>query len=150
MAKPIDEAGSEFRIEEVDPADLQPSIQSFAPFSERQGLFVHTFQCEACSLEFAIFSWWPDRHTVVNTACPECHRVTPKSHFMSTISDIPGQAFGQGPEIYHYSPVGPDPKIMMDSSVFTGLPEEPGDTIWPDLGNRGVDVTDSESGGSDH
>ena len=124
MAEPIDDTGFESRIEDIGPAKVQPSIQSFAPLSERQGLFIHTFQCMACSLEFAIFSWWPDRHTVVNTACPECHRITQKSHWMSTVSDMPGQAFGQGPEIYHYSPVGPDPKMMPDCSLFTGLPEE--------------------------
>ena len=124
MAEPIDDAGFESRIEHVDPADVQPSIQSFAPLSERQGLFIHTFQCMACSLEFALFSWWPDRHTVVNTACPECHRITQKSHWMSTVSRMAGQAFGQGPEIYHYSPVGPDPKLMADCSLLTGLPEE--------------------------
>lgn len=132
MAEPIDNSGFESRIEDVDPASLQPSIQSFAPFSERQGLFIHTFRCMACSLEFAIFSWWPDRHTVVNTACPECHRITQKSHFMSTVSDTPGQAFGQGPEIYHYSPVGPDPAVMLDSSLFTGLPEEDPWEGWPE------------------
>jgi hypothetical protein len=79
----------------------------------------------ACSLEFAIFSWWPDRHTVMNTACPECHWITQKSHWMSTVADNPAQRFGEGPEIFHDSPVGPDPKLMADSSLFTGLPEEP-------------------------
>ena len=121
----IHEAGYEGSLEEIDPATVQPSIQAFAPYSARQGLFIHTFKCEACSLEFAIFSWWPDRHTVVNTACPECHRVTQKSHWMSTVADDPKQRFGEGPEIFHHSPVGPDPRIMADSSIFTGLPEDP-------------------------
>lgn len=119
----------------MDPAHLEPSIQSFAPLSERQGLFIHTFQCMACSLEFAIFSWWRDRHTVVNTACPECKRVTQKNHWMSTVSDMPGQAFGQGPEIYQYSPVGPDPKLMADCSLFTGLPK---DDLGPSLNREEV------------
>jgi len=123
----IHEAGYETSLEEIDPATVQPSIQSFAPYLERQGLFIHTFQCQACSLEFAIFSWWPDRHTVVNTACPECRRITQKSHWMSTVADNPAQRLGEGPEIFHYSPVGPDPRIMADSSLFTGLPnDEPG------------------------
>lgn len=133
MAEPIDDADFESRIEHVDPAEVQPSIQSFAPLTERQGLFIHTFQCMACSLEFAIFSWWANRHTVVNTACPECHRITQKSHWMSTVSDKQGQAFGQSPEIYHYSPVGPDPQIMIDSSIFSGLPEEASEGTWPVL-----------------
>lgn len=129
----IHEAGYETSLEEMDPATLQPSIESFAPYLERQGLFIHTFKCDACSLEFAIFSWWPDRHTVVNTACPECTRITQKSHWMSTVSAMPGQAFGQGPEIYHYSPVGPDPKLMSDCSLFTGLPEEDPWRGWPEV-----------------
>lgn len=119
MAEPIDGAG----IEEFDPGDVQPSVQTFAPLEERQGLFIHTFKCMACSLEFALFSWWPDRHTVVNTACPECHRVTQKSHWMSALPLTPGQEFGEGPEIWNYSPVGPNPTLMSDCSLFTGLPE---------------------------
>ena len=119
----IYEAGYEISLKDIDPATVQPSIQTVAPYAERQGLFIHTFKCEACSLEFAIFSWRPDRHTVVNTACPECHRVTQKVHWMSTVADSPGQRFGEGPEIFNYSPVGPDPRLMEDCSIFTGLPE---------------------------
>ena len=122
---------AKMRAEDVDPAELQPTIKSFAPYLERQGLYIHSFQCMACSLEFALFSWWPDRHTVVNTHCPECGRITQKSHWRSDVVTQPGQRFGEGPEVYHYSPVGPDPQLMMDSSFFTGLPEEPGEGIWP-------------------
>lgn len=130
MSEPIrPEHGPE--IKNVDPGGLTPSVRSSAPLSDRQGLFIHTFQCMSCSLEFAIFSWWPDRHTVVNTACPECHRVTQKSHWMATVSNMPGQAFGQGPEIYQWSPVGPDPKLMADCSLFTGLPD---DDPWEGVG----------------
>lgn len=110
---------------EVDPATLTTCVKSFAPLSERQGLFIHSFKCLDCSLEFALFSWWPDRHSVVNTACPECGRVTQKSHWLARVSDNPRQAFGQGPEIFHYSPVGPSPRLMADSSLFTGLPADP-------------------------
>lgn len=112
----------EDEVVDVDPAALLPSVSSFAPMEDRQGLFIHTFQCMSCSLEFALFSWWPDRHTVVNTACPECALVTPKSHWLSTVDDAPGRSFGEGPEIFHYSPVGPEPKLMPDCSLFTGLP----------------------------
>jgi len=124
VALTIAEAGYQTSLEEIDPATLAPSAQSFAPFRERRGLYIHSFQCEACSLEFALFSWWPDRHTVINTACPECNQITRKSHWISTVVDDPHQRFGEGPEIYHYSPVGPDPQLMADSSIFTGLPED--------------------------
>lgn len=129
----IDSNDFESRIEEVDPSELTPTIQSFAPYLKRQGLYIHSFQCMACSLEFALFSWWPDRHTVVNTYCPECGRVTQKSHWRADVVTDPGQRFGEGPEVYNYSPVGPDPQLMMDSSFFTGLPDEPGEGTWPDL-----------------
>lgn len=76
------------------------------------------------SLEFAILSWWPDRHTVVNTACPECGRVTQKSHWLAIVDSAPSRVFEEGPEIFHYSPVGPDPKLMPDCSLFTGLPQD--------------------------
>ena len=120
----IHDAGYETSLEEIDPASVTPTVKSSAPFMERQGLFIHTFQCEECSLEFAIFSWWPDRHTVANTACPECQRITRKAHFMSTVSDNTMQRFGEGPEFFNISPVGPDPKLMADSSLFTGLPDD--------------------------
>ena len=135
MAEPIDDAGFESRIEDIDPAEVQPSIQSFAPLSERQGLFIHTFQCMACSLEFALFSWWRDRHTVVNTACPECQRVTRKSHWLSVVDSTPGRRFDEGPEIHHWSPLGPDPQLMADCSLFTGLPE---DDLGPSLSQEEV------------
>ena len=110
--------------QEVDPADLQPSVTSFAPLSERQGLFIHSFQCMACSLEFALFSWFRDRHSVVNTACPECQRVTQKSHWLAVVDSTPGRRIGEEPEIFHYSPIGPDPMLMADCSLFTGLPDD--------------------------
>lgn len=119
-------------IVEVDPATLTTCVRSFAPLSERQGLFIHSFKCLDCSLEFAIFSWWPDRHTVVNTACPECGRVTQKSHWLATVDSTPGRAFGKGPEIFQHSPVGPDPRLTADCSIFTGLPEEVGESREPD------------------
>jgi hypothetical protein len=40
-----------------------------------------------------------------------------------TTSDSPGLRFGEGHEIHQWSPVGPDPKLMSDCSLFTGLPE---------------------------
>lgn len=111
-------------IVEVDPTTLTASVKSFAPLSERQGVFIHSFKCLECSLEFALFSWWPDRHTVVNTVCPECGRVTQKSHWLATVDSTPGQAFGEGPDIYNWSPLGPDPRLMPDCSLFTGLPQD--------------------------
>ena len=114
----------EAEIVEVDLSGLLPSVSTFAALEERKGVFIHSFKCLDCSLEFAIFSWWPDRHTVVNTVCPECQRVTQKSHWLSTASSASGHAFGHGEEIYNWSPLGPDPRLMPDCSLFTGLPQD--------------------------
>lgn len=115
---------SQWPIEDVDPAELLPSITNFADLGSRQGVFVHTFKCMECSLEFAVFSWWPDRHTVVNTACPECRRVTQKSHWLAVISERADMVFdGSSPEIFDLSPVGANPRLQPDCSIFTGLPE---------------------------
>lgn len=141
-----DFAGEGDHIVEVDPSELIPTIQSFAPYAKREGLYIHTFQCNACSLEFALFSWWPNRHTVMNTHCPECGRITQKTHWRCDVVTQPGQAFGEGPEVYHYSPVGPDPQLMMDSSFFTGLPEEPGEGVWPDKGFDRPSLPDDDQG----
>ena len=115
-------------IEEVDPASLRPSVTNFAALDQRKGVFVHSFKCLDCSLEFSVFSWWPDRQTVVNTACPECCRVTQKTHWRADISTTPGAAFGEGPEIYDYTPVGKDARLQTDSSIFTGSPKR-GDSL---------------------
>lgn len=37
-------------IAEVDPMALSVSVKSFAPLSERQGVFIHLFKCLDCSL----------------------------------------------------------------------------------------------------
>lgn len=68
---------------------------------------------------------------MVNTACPECQRVTQETHWRSDVVAQAGQAFGQGSEIYDYSPVGPDPVLRVNSSFFTGLPEVPSEGTWP-------------------
>ncbi len=115
--------GPDFELGVVDmgPTALFRSVSSSAPMKERQGVFVHSFKCQVCRLEFALFSWWPDRHVVGDTACPECHRITPKVHWVSVLPQDPQQQFGDGPEVYHHSPLGPDPKLMPDSSILGGL-----------------------------
>ena len=54
-------AGEDNHIVEVDPSELTPTIQSFASYARREGLYIHSFQCNACSLEFALFPWWRNR-----------------------------------------------------------------------------------------
>lgn len=127
-----DDPRNEPAVGDINPSALSPSVSYFARYLHRQGLFIHSFKCQACSIEFALFSWWPDRHTVVNTACPECCLITQKTHWVATISSEPNQAFGNGPEIHQWSPVGADPRLCADSSIFTGLPgEDSGEATLP-------------------
>ncbi len=37
---------------------------------DRQGVFVHSFKCSICDLEFVVFSWRANRHRVGSTFCP--------------------------------------------------------------------------------
>lgn len=110
-------------IKEFDPGTLTPSMETFAPLEDREGVFVHSFKCMNCSLEFSVFSWWPNRHTVVNTACPECQAITQKLHWLAQFSDSREMVLDDSsPEIFHLSPIGSQAQLQADSSVFTGLP----------------------------
>lgn len=107
---------------DVDPQSMAPSVKRFAPLDERQGVFAHTFKCLDCSLEFALFSWWPDRHTVTNVACPECATVTPKNHWLAVASESPTMVLdGSSMEIFDLSPVGGQAAaVQADSSAISG------------------------------
>lgn len=110
-------------IKDADPGTLKPSIANFASLEFREGVFVHSFKCMNCSLEFAVFSWWPDRHSVVNTACPECQEVTQKIHWLAQFSDSREMVLDDSStEIFHLSPIGSQAQVQADSSVFTGMP----------------------------
>jgi excisionase family DNA binding protein len=55
------------------------------------------------------------------TACPECRRITSKAHWVSVLAAAPLQGFGDGPEIYEYSPLGPNPRLVSDGSGLAGF-----------------------------
>jgi len=81
---------------------------------DRQGVWVHSFKCSICDLEFALFSWLPNRHGVGHTSCPECGQKTPMLHWRAQTSASP--AFGgDGTEIYQMSPLIDGP--MLDDSI---------------------------------
>ena len=120
----------------TDPGTLKPSITQFAPLELREGVFAHSFKCMNCSLEFAVFSWWPDRHTVVNTSCPECGEITQKIHWLAQFSDSREMVVDDSrTEIFHLSPIGSQAQLQADSSVFTGLPEVAPGTDLRDVNN---------------
>ena len=84
--------------------------------AEREGVFVHSFKCSICDLEFVVFSWQADRHGVGRTYCPECGYPTPMLHWRGQTSW--SVTFGGGPagtEIYRMCPLVDGP--MLDDSV---------------------------------
>jgi hypothetical protein len=83
---------------------------------DRQGVFVHSFKCSICDLEFVVFSWRADRHRVGVTFCPECGERTPMLHWRAQASDsLDFQTDGTGLEIYQMCP--PLEGALMDDFV---------------------------------
>jgi hypothetical protein len=72
---------------------------------DRQGVFVHSFKCSICDLEFVVFSWRADRHRVGSTFCPECGERTPMLHWRAQASEsLEFQTDSAGLEIYQMCP----------------------------------------------
>jgi ribosomal protein S27E len=119
-----------------EPQSMAPSVKQYAPLNERQGVFAHSFKCLECSLEFAIFSWWPDRHTVTSVTCPECAKVTPKNHWMAVASESPTMVLdGSSMEIFDLSPIGGQAAtVQADSSAISGALWD-GNATMPDPRN---------------
>lgn len=84
---------------------------------DRQGVFVHSFKCSICDLEFTVFSWRANRHRVGSTFCPECGTQTPMLHWRAQTSENVGfSSDGPGREIYQmFSPS--DAPLMSDSVI---------------------------------
>lgn len=106
----------------------------------RQGVFVHSFKCSICDLEFVVFSWRANRHRVGSTCCPECGRATPMLHWrVQTSQNLEFCSDGPGTEIYqmfHNS----DVPLMCDSVVpadnrYTS-PNNPENTALGDSANE--------------
>jgi hypothetical protein len=82
----------------------------------RQGVFVHSFKCSICDLEFMVFSWRANRHRVGSTFCPECGRATPMIHWRTqTSTRLDFSSDGPGREIYQMFSHADAP--LMDDSV---------------------------------
>ena len=96
---------------------------------DRQGVFVHSFKCSICDLEFVVFSWRANRHRVGSTFCPECGVPTPMIHWrVQTSQSLEFCCDGPGREIYQmFSPA--DAALMHDSVLPSqdryGPPETP-------------------------
>ena len=59
---------------------------STVPLSEREGIYVHSFQCGSCDLHYMTFSWRAERHRRDTIRCPECGEV-PVIHFRVILSE---------------------------------------------------------------
>ena len=88
----------------VRASDLQADIEGPVTLNEREGVYVHSFKCRRCQLEFMLFSWQADRHTVANVRCPECGATGRFVHYRAILTenvkpDIQGPA-----EIFRHWP----------------------------------------------
>ncbi len=84
---------------------------------DRQGVFVHSFKCSICDVEFVVFSWRADRHRVGSTFCPECGTRTPMIHWRAQTSDsLEFRSDGYGLEIHQMCPPIDSP-VMVDTRM---------------------------------
>ncbi len=60
------------RIEQVNIDELQMTPPGPVGEADRDGIYVHSFQCGECTLHFQTFSWMADRHRCDTVSCPEC------------------------------------------------------------------------------
>jgi len=101
------------------PADLAAmprKILGPVTLAEREGVFVHSFKCSICDLEFAVFSWQANRHGVGRTCCPECAQPTPMLHWRGqTSGSFQFDGDPAGAEIYQMCPLVDGP--LLDDSV---------------------------------
>lgn len=102
-------------VREVE--DLEVNLDGPVMLGDREGVFVHSFKCRVCRLEFQLFSWRRERHMVETTFCPECGTRGRKLHWRLPVNESP--AFGSGTEIYRLNPY-PHSGGFVDDSDLTG------------------------------
>ncbi|MCJ7709781.1 MAG: hypothetical protein MUQ32_03025, partial [Chloroflexi bacterium] len=92
----------------------EPNLAGPVMLADREGVFIHSFKCKACRLEFVVFSWLPNRHRVGVTFCPECGERTPMLHRRATVNESEDFTFNGTNEIFGLSS-RPDSFYMSDS-----------------------------------
>lgn len=99
----------------MNTSDLpEPDLVGPVMLADREGVFVHSFKCRVCRLEFMVFSWLPNRHRVGVTFCPECGERTPMLHRRATVNESPSFTLNGTNEIFGLSG-RPDSFVMTDS-----------------------------------
>ena len=57
---------------------------------DREGIWVHSFECNHCGLHFQVWSWKPDRHRAETIDCPECGQHDGEFvHYRAQRSELP-------------------------------------------------------------
>ena len=85
------------------------------PLSERDGVFLHTFKCGECSLEWEMRSWKRERHTIATVHCPECLG-SASIHWLFIANESPDFSLETKNEIY----------AMVKGEVVELVPSRPG------------------------
>ena len=110
------QTSTERTFTQAELAAMPRKILGPVTLADREGVFVHSFKCSICDLEFAVFSWRADRHGVGRTSCPECGEPTPMLHWRGQTSR--SVEFGgdpEGTEIHQMCPLVDGP--LLDDSV---------------------------------
>jgi hypothetical protein len=101
------------------------SMLGGVPLKDREGVYVHSFQCNICGLHFNIYSWLPDRHRSDNVKCPECGQSGAFRHYRAQISESADFSLSHPGEIFRHNTY-PGSSLMDDTTVSGMVKKE-----WP-------------------
>jgi predicted RNA-binding Zn-ribbon protein involved in translation (DUF1610 family) len=87
------------------------------PEKDREGVYAHSFVCNACGLHFNVYSWQANRHRSENVHCPECGATDGFVHWRAVLSEAPTMQanWGHGHEVFHLCPY-PRARLLDDST----------------------------------
>ena len=108
--------------ETVSLEELVPMVsqRGGVPVSAREGVFIHSFVCNACGLHFNLYSWLPDRHRAESTFCPECGQRGRFRHWRVQTSELHGTVNpGHPGEIFRHCPA--PGASLLDDTTMAGL-----------------------------
>jgi hypothetical protein len=88
MAKPLEPQYPEVKWLRTD--ELQTGlVPRPVSLDQREGVYVHSFKCHACSLHWMAFSWLAEFGRQGTIACPECGYGTTYLHWGATLTESP-------------------------------------------------------------
>lgn len=98
----------------IDDIELIPWKPEGIPPEQREGVFVHSFECINCRVHFNVFSWKPANHGTNNVYCPECGKRGAFIHHRATLNENPQMTLN-GKEIFNWVPF-PGSELMDDTN----------------------------------